>query len=221
MSPIVRIHAIDHPSRVDRRPLLFVTEGVLDISCLSAFSRVLHKTDDDIPNLHELASRGELIFLPAGGGDLRAWATRLAPLGCPEFFLCDREQQPETSLRQLLVDQINRRVGCGAALTQKRSLENYLHPTAISATFGVTIEVTDDCPVAELIVRSQFAAPHQWNTLSRHQQRRLIYRVKRRLNSEAVLRMTPELLIERDPSEEILGWFRTITKLLRGFPTAT
>ena len=195
------------------RPLLCITEGVLDISCLTTFSQILHAADADIPDLYQLADQGKVIFLPAGGGDLAAWATRLAPLACPEFFLCDREQFPETELRQRVVDHINIRSRCYAALTKKRSLENYLHPVAIAESLGVTIEINDETPVAELVARSQIE-PSNWSSMPRRHQQRLIYRVKRRLNFDTARQMTAEQLADRDPQGEILGWFRTIARLL-------
>ena len=47
---------------------------------------------------------GELIFVPFGGGHVRAWSDRFAPLARPEFHLYDHELPPETELRQ---------AGCG------------------------------------------------------------------------------------------------------------
>jgi hypothetical protein len=193
--------------------LLIITEGVLDIACLTCFSQIVHAVHPEFPDLQQLTSQGSVVFLPAGGGDLAAWTTRLAPLGCFQVFLFDREQQPETDLRQRIVDQINERSGCRAALTRKRSLENYLHPTAIAATFGVTIEMTDEVPVAELVSRALDPSSN-WTSLSQRQQQRLIYRAKRRLNLETSQHMTAELLAERDPTGEVVGWFRTIASLL-------
>ena len=204
----------DNSPRSSNRPLIIITEGVLDISCLTRLSRVVCAAHPDLPDLQQLSAQGRVIFLPAGGGDLAAWTTRLAPLGCPEFFLSDREQQPETDFRQSIVRQINLRFGCCAALTRKRSLENYLHPQAIAQTFDVLIEVTDESPVAELIARSLPEVTPLWGSMSHRQQQRLMYRIKRRLNTETAERMTMELLSERDPAGEVVGWFRSIASLL-------
>ena len=203
----------DRPRSVAQRPLIIITEGVLDIACLTTYSRIVHAVDPELPDLQHLTADGRAIFLPAGGGDLMAWTFRLAPLGCPEFLLCDREQQPETDLRQKIVERFNQRAGCRAALTGKRSLENYLHPAAISATFGITVEINDCLPVAEHVAKSSLAAG-LWADLSRRSQQRLIYHTKRRLNVETVRAMTAELLSERDPYGEVMEWFRVIASLL-------
>ncbi len=196
------------------RPLLLITEGVLDIACLTRLSRIAQTIDAEIPDLESLAACGQIIFLPTGGGDLSAWVHRLEPLGCAEFFLCDREQEPETALRQAVAHQFNRRLNCRAFLTRMRSLENYLHPQAVAAACGVRIDITDDTPVAEAVVRAQPEWQAVWPTLSYRARQRLIFRMKRRLNTLAVDQMTAELLAERDPDGEDFGWFHTLQQLL-------
>lgn len=210
------LDATTHDRKLVRlhRPLLIITEGVLDIACLTRFWRVVRTDCTDLPDLEQLSAQGDVVFLPAGGGDLSSWTTKLAPLGCPEYFLCDREQQPETGIRESIVNRINLRPGCCAALTRKRALENYLHPAAISATFGVSIEVTDETPVAESVARSLPEMGPLWASMSHRQQQRFTYRIKRRLNTEVAESMTQELLCERDPDGEVVGWFRTIAGLL-------
>jgi hypothetical protein len=169
-----------------------------------------------LPDLPSLVEQGRVIFLPAGGGDLAAWTRRLAPLGCGEFHLYDREQSPETELRCQIVAEVNQRPHCRAYHTRKRSLENYLHPQAVAAASGVTIEIADDTPVAEAVVQAQ--DPDLWPTLSYRARQRAICRMKRRLNTLAVDQMTPELLAERDPAGEVRGWFRAIQQLLTAIP---
>jgi len=209
-----RMLLADRPQTTSLRPLLIITEGVLDISCLTRFSQIVHAVHPELPDLQQLADQSKAIFLPAGGGDLTAWITRLAPLGCTQFFLFDREQQPETDVRQRIVDQINEQPGCRAALTNKRSLENYLHPTAIAATFGVTIKITDDAHVVELVAQALHSSSNLGPSEIQRNRKRQIYRTKRRLNFETTQHMTADLLAERDPTGEVVEWFRTIAHLL-------
>lgn len=202
------------------RPLLLITEGVLDIACLTRLSRIVRSRAAGLPDLPRLVAQGRAIFLPAGGGDLAAWTRRLAPLGCGEFHLYDREQSPETELRRQIVADVNQRPHCRAFLTRKRSLENYLHPHAIAAACGVTIYLTDETPVAEAVVCAQPAWQAAWPTLLYRARQRLIFRTKRRLNTLAVDQMTAELLAQRDPAGEVLGWFHAIHELLAANPLA-
>lgn len=196
------------------RPLLLVTEGVLDIDCLTRLSQIVRSNDAGLPDLETFARQGRVVFLPAGGGDLAAWIDRLAPLGCGEFHLYDREQAPESDLRQHIVSRINRRPGCRAVLTKMRSLGNYLHPAAIEQTFGVRIEIAHDTPVAERVAQARPEVQLFWSVLTPRARRRLIYRTKRRLNTETVQHMTAEMLAEHDSAGEVVSWMRAIAELL-------
>jgi len=133
--------------------VLCVVEGIIDTEFLRRLSARLHAERPSIPNLQQLEESGELVFLPCGGGDLRVWSQRLAPLGCAEFHLYDREQSPVTEVRQQIIADINRRPNCRAVLTHKRSLENYLHPHAITQSGAGEIEFGDDDPVSMLVAR--------------------------------------------------------------------
>ncbi|HUQ69936.1 MAG TPA: hypothetical protein VM165_10455 [Planctomycetaceae bacterium] len=190
-----------------------MVEGVLDAQFLQGLSDQLHPDVPDLPDLGRLTAAGHIVWIPAGGGDLKAWVTRLAPLGVAEFHLYDREQAPETAIRQAVVDQIRQRSGCEAALTTKRALENYLHPAAIQAATGITIDFGDHDPVAERLVRSRPHLDAVWPTFSRRCRQRLLNLAKRTLNTQAVRHMTADLLAERDPVGEVLGWFRRIGAL--------
>ena len=137
----------------DNLRLLAVVEGVHDIAFLRAVSVMLHAHEPGLPDLGAMEHRGEVVFVPFGGVDLKLWTHRLAPLGKPEFHLYDREESPETELRLRLADAVNQRPGCNAVVTSKRSLENYLHPAAILEAGGVTVHFGDDDDVADLIAR--------------------------------------------------------------------
>lgn len=97
-------------------PLLIVVEGANDIRFLKALSRLLRETDPTVLDLPSLERRGLVIFIPCGGGSLVSWSDRLAPLRCSEFHLYDREIPPETALREVAIDRVNRRPRCCARL---------------------------------------------------------------------------------------------------------
>ena len=90
-------------------PLLVVVEGENDICFLKGMSRMLHRADPYLPNLCELEAMRRIVFMPSCGNNLDTWANRLATLGMREFYLFDREQEPETSQRQRVADSINGR----------------------------------------------------------------------------------------------------------------
>jgi hypothetical protein len=193
-----------------------VVEGANDVEFLSRLTRRLRVEIADVPDLAALIEAGQLVIVPAGGGDPVIWAERLAPLGLPQFHLYDREQEPHTTARQRAIAQINRRPGCRAALLTKRSLENYLHPAAILAAGGPELCFGDDDAVAMLMAEQRFNLEYPgvvWDNLSRRARHRLVYAAKRWLNRAAVERMTASQLAERDPAGELLGHLRAIAKL--------
>ena len=180
--------------------VLVVVEGINDIEFLRRISSMLHAHDPSLPHLADMEQRGELIFIPCGGGEIAAWTDRLAPLAKPEFYIFDRELPPETDCRLKAAEAANRRDRCRAVLTRKRSLENYLHPRAIHAASDITVDFGDWDSVAEVIARQRYLPDidgKPWELLSRRARRRLIYRTKRWLNRRAVDQMTIELLRAR------------------------
>ena len=185
---------------------------------------MLHADDSRLPNLAELEQLGELIFVPFGGGHVRAWAQRLAPLARPEFHLYDRELSPETELRIEAATSVNRRPRCKAVLTKKRCLENYLHPDAIFAAGGIRVHFDDfDC-VPQLSARElyrQRPGETAWQLQAKRSQSRMANRAKRWLNTTVVEQMTREMLRERDPDEEIQSWLLAIKDLLAAQTTQT
>jgi hypothetical protein len=211
--------AASAPNSPPLRPLLVVVEGANDLEFLVRLSSRLQGELPDVPNLSLLCRSGRVVLVPLGGGAPDTWPDRLAGLRCPEFHLYDREQHPETNERIRAVDRVNAREGCHAVLTSKRSLENYLHPQAITAAGGSEIEFGDHDPVARLLAQSRQRSVgpcHAWEALKFRAQRRLITNAKRWLNSVAIEEMTAALLYERDPAGEVLGWFQTIARLAEG-----
>jgi hypothetical protein len=206
-------------SSANRPPILLVVEGQHDVDFLCRISAMLHVADSSLPDLAAMERRHELVFVPFGGSDPRPWAFRLAGLGCPEFHLYDRDLPPETLSRQQAVDMVNCRLGCRAFLTQKRSLENYLHSDAILEASGICITFGDQDDVAELVVRQIYARePHglSWEELPARARKRRRDKAKQWLNVQAVDRMTASRLDQRDPQGEVRSWLKTIAQLASG-----
>ena len=156
------------------------------------------------------------MLLPLGGGDAASWPHRFRSLELPEFHLYDREQFPATEARQEAADLVNARPGCHAAVTSKRSLENYLHCRAIETAGGGQLAFGDEDSVSSLLAQHRLAlsAPSiAWNSLTRRTQARLSGRAKHWLNRVAVAEMSAELLTERDPAGELVGWLDVIAQL--------
>jgi hypothetical protein len=192
--------------------VVVVVEGSNDVEFLGRISRVLNRHDPAIPDLSQLEVDGQLTFLTASTQQLPNAAGSLGR----QFHLYDRELPPVTDERRRLVDLLNRRPNCCAVLTCKRAIENYLHPDAISEAGGVEVGFGDFDDVGEIVAKATFQAADSsgWESLSRRTRRRLRDKAKKWLNREAVDRMTPERLAERDPDDEVIGWLRTIAELI-------
>lgn len=198
------------------RPVIVVVEGQFDIEFLRPISRTLNATDSSIPNLVNEEAAGNAILVPFGGGGHSEWISRFQALRLPEFHLFDRETSPETEHRLATAAAINTRSGCQAVVMQRRSLENFLHPDAVTQAFGVTIDITPQCSVVqrlatELHRSGSFAVP--WHELSRKGKHRLFNRLKRRLNTAAADHMTFERIQQADFAFEIRSWLATINRL--------
>jgi putative ATP-dependent endonuclease of OLD family len=210
--------AVHHSPSVQ---ILLVVEGVHDIRFLRRISRLLHRVDRRLPDLTDWEQNGRMIFVPTAGGDFLTWAERLANLLLPEFHLYDREAPPATDIRLRAVELVNRRPGCRATITRKRALENYLHPAAILEARGLDLAVSDHDDIPEAAARELLAQRHPhmaWSSLSRRARKRLRDRTKHWLNAEAVDRMTPARLAERDPAGEVRGWLAAIEAIAKQRP---
>ena len=117
--------------------------------------------------------------------------------------------------RAQIVKAINARPFCRAVLTDRRTLENYFHPWVVSQIFGVEVDFGDQDDASEIVARRLLRDSNGpvWDDLSSRSRRRLKDRMKRRLHPVALSLMTSELLAERDPQGEVIGWFNIIHQL--------
>lgn len=197
--------------------MIVIVEGRHDIEFLRRISSILHTAQPSLPDLPTFERRGELLFVPAGGGNFRPWLTRLSALGRAEVHLYDREAPPVSQQREQWAAAVDSRPNCRAFVTRYRSLENYLHPDAIREARGVVVAFSATDDVAETVARSSFIPSVDdptWDHLSRRARRRQRDRVKSWLNTEAVERMTLERLAQMDPAGEVRGWLTVMGEML-------
>jgi hypothetical protein len=221
LNPVLEISAVPHQPSSCLKPLFIVVEGTNDIAFLKEISNMLHIHNTILPNLGVWEAIGRVVFIPAGGGNLSLLANRLDPLRHPEFHLYDREVSPLTAEREEVVSAINRRPGCVAFLTRKRCMENYLAPQAVIDGCGTELKIDDMCDVPTELAQKLLGGPAKatWEMLSRRTRNRLRYRAKRLLMTQAVAKMTPDLLAERDPHGAVIGWLWRMAEMAK--PRAT
>ena len=95
-------------------------------------------------------------------------------------------------------------------------LENYLHPEAIVQSGGPEIVIGSEDDVPEKIATEFWESSFKvigWNELPQRAKKRFCNRAKRWLNSKVVNEMTPGLLKQSDPDDEIRGWLTEIRAL--------
>jgi putative ATP-dependent endonuclease of OLD family len=179
----------------NRVRVLLCVEGPTDVVSLQSLSRVLHGSDETIP---DLSSDDRVAFVVLGGGALTHWVNEnyLRNLGRPEVHIYDND----VARYSVAITEVNARVdGSWGVQTVKREIENYLHRDAIQEAIGCTVAFgdTDDVPS---LVGSQM----NWNGAN----------AKKKLAARAFAKMTVERLRERDPQNEIEGWFRRLGEML-------
>ncbi len=214
---ILKVIADDLGILPDKRvKLLICLEGPNDISFFKNISILLSGHYADIPNLQ---NDPRIAFLPLGGSTLKQWVDKqyLKGLGLPEIHIYDRDSRISPQYREIC-KQVNERLdNSWATLTQKRELENYLHPHAISKLYDVVVDFGDDDDVPMLVakaVHERDSASKEWTESECEKNEKKEQKAKKRLNEEAVKFMTISMLEERGGLEEVKSWFKEIAKRL-------
>jgi len=198
--------------------VFFGVEGRHDISFLRIISAILHNAGEkDIPDLGVEEDSGRLVFVPLGGSSIDLWISRLKGFNRPEFYLMDRDTMPPTDPHYKdFADEMNQRANCRAWHTGKRELENYIHPRVLRAVYpnySGTGDCSEDVPLLfAKAVHEASSSSVPWKDIESDPQKlkKKRDRVKKRLNTELVAQMTPALLSEIDPDDDIRGWLREI-----------
>jgi len=204
----------DHDVKV-----FFGVEGKHDINFLKRISAILAVAEPDIPDLGAAERDGTLVFVPLAGSNLELWATTLASLNRPEFYLTDRDQPPPASPKYQQQVAAWAARGCSAWVTSKRELENYL-PVAVlvAEASGYTGGGGDfeDVPLlfAEAVHTADPNAP-PWAAVTPEKRKDKASTAKKRLNTTCVEKMTPALLTQSDPNGDVRTWLRAIGQALR------
>jgi hypothetical protein len=195
-------------------PCIVVVEGTNDVEFLTRISRILHGAVSTVPDLGQLRAAGQILFKTSDAAARTSLATSTM-VGCRQFHLLDRESSIVCQERGQLIDVLNQFPDCRAALTSKRTIENYLHSDAIVEASGIALLFDDTDDVATLAARArlQETAGKTWKSLSPRARRRLRGKAKKWLNRDAVDRMTVGRLAERDTQGEIRSWLLTIAHL--------
>lgn len=183
--------------------LIVCVEGPNDVAFLTAISKIAHQSDASIVDLNDAQ---DIVILPLGGSILKEWVNLnyLKKLNTREYHIYDSDN---TNAHARECERVNRRGdGSSARITRKREMENYIHSSIIRELFDVQIEITDTMDVStEVSNLIRATNPEGFNANT----------VKKKINKLCAQRMTLDLLHERDPENEVLGWLREISDIVR------
>jgi len=182
--------------------LIVCVEGPNDVAFLRAISRIVHSSGDTIVDLN---SAQDIVMIPLGGSTLSDWVNKnyLKNLGTKEYHIYDSDN---INAHEMDCDRVNsRNDGSSARMTRKREMENYIDSSIAQEFFGVQITIDDTMDVStEISKLIQETNPEGYKPDT----------VKKKLNNLCAQRMTMELLHNRDPEDEVLGWLRDISAII-------
>lgn len=191
-------------------------EGRNDIDFLCSISKILYDAGEDVPDLKKVEEEGHLVFVPLGGSSMDLWVSRLAELKRPEFYLMDRDNPTPLQPKYHNVAEEMKARGCTVWITEKKELENYIHPDLIKnkyENYKGTGDEFENVPVlcAQAIHEaSESTVPWAEIIADREKLGKKVSNGKRRLNSEFAAKMTPDLLTNIDTKNEVRNWLKEI-----------
>lgn len=207
----------------DHKIKVFVgVEGRHDITFLTEISRILNQAGEMLPHLGKAEEEGTLVFVPLGGNNLDLWVSRLKGFNRPEFYLMDRDTQPpEKPKYHAIAEELKKRANCTVWTTERRELENYIHPDIIKEQYPAysgTGHAFEDVPtLLAQAVHEVSESGQAWANVSVDQEKvaKKISKAKSRLCNEFTSKMTPDFLTKIDTNNEVRTWLAEIGKALK------
>ncbi len=189
--------------KINKLKLIVCMEGPTDVEF---FKRLSKKIDEDISI--DIENDQRIILIPLGGSTLKHWVNNnyLRKLNSPEIHIYDGDKE---EYKQIAEQVDSRNDGSKGFTTQKREIENYVHPNIIEDIFR---ELNSN----KLIDRTQDNWLDEWNQsdliplIQDKGVRIREKRIKEKICTEGIENMTVELFQELQAYEEIKEWFRAI-----------
>ena len=189
--------------KIKELKLIVCMEGPTDVEF---FKRLSKKVDEEISI--DIENDQRIVLIPLGGSTLKHWVNNnyLRKLNLPEIHIYDGDKEEYKQTAQQ-VD--SRNDGSKGFTTQKREIENYVHPNIIEDIFRELNSNT-------LIDRTQDNWLDEWNQsdliplIQNKGVRIREKRIKEKICTEGIENMTVELFQELQAYEEIKEWFKAI-----------
>ncbi len=196
--------------RIEQLKLMVCVEGSTDVE----FFKTLGKIMDDELKI-DFENDKKVVIIPLGGSDLKHWVDNryLKKLGLPEIHIYDGDRN---DYKRKAEEANKRDDGIKAFVTDKREIENYVHPKILEEIFGLSDN--------SLIDREQSTWIKDWNVLDIPKKLENIYKnkrwkidenvIKRKITSDGIEKMTLELFKELDAYDEIKEWFQAMKEVI-------
>jgi len=182
-----------------RASVLVCVEGPNDINFLKNIGKIYF--EEGIANVPDITNDPRIVFIPMGGHTLKDWVNNnyLKTLNKPEVHIYDRDLNTPPQYQKEFLAVNARNDGSIAFMTAKREMENYLHPNAIRAVFGVQIVIDDVTDVSKTV-----------SGLTLYNESK----AKKKINKFVTQQMNYQLLTQSDAEGETLTWFNAINERL-------
>jgi len=152
---------------------------------------------------------------------MELWTTRLSGLNRPEIYIVDRDDEPPKNPKYQRHLDLWLGEGKLAFCTNKREMENYIHPNCIKKIFpdyyyGIGNGFEDIPEQLAQTIHEASDSEVSWNGIQQNKEKlkKKSSNAKKRLNQECVKEMNLELLGQIDADGEILSWFEKIQEQL-------
>jgi len=208
---------IDSRAADGRLKLLVCVEGPHDVRFLQHVCRLLRTRHETIP---DIVNDPQIAVIPLYGEHLKNWVDNnwLRGRGIVEFHLYDKDDDSKYAEYSEAVN--GRGDGSYACLTQRLSIESYVHPRAVCEALNVTCELETlrekdyDLPRVVVDYLRENKKHQLWKPIHDSNPREWRRKIKPYIHDHAVPLMTLEMLEEIDPDNDILSWFRQMAQML-------
>ncbi len=192
---------------IEQIKLVVCVEGPTDVEFFKRLGKII---DDELKIDFENYKR--VVIIPLGGSILKYWVDNhyLRKLSKPEIHIYDGDKE-EYNRKAKEIN--NRGDGSKGFVTNKREIENYVHPKVLEDIFK---ELTQN----SLIDRKQSNWIDNWNQLDVPKEIKnkgvplKEKKIKEKITTEGIEKMTLELFKELNAYEEIEQWFKAMKEVV-------
>lgn len=204
--------------------LFIVVEGVNDRNCLLNISDIIqsNKDSEEFLDLRRAYEGDEVLILISGGSNINHYASsKIEKINIPIFCLLDSDKKKEDEKSKYCKsEEALSKMGATVVHTEKREMENYIHPRCICKYFEIdndALTIDDNYENIPELVASKLheknGSKKAWSELEDKKKKEKESKIKKKINEEVCKTMKYEQLLEVDKEKEVKGWFKIMKSL--------